>query len=794
MIVSYNWLKEYVDFELTPAELAEKMTDLGLEANIVSQFPDFFQSIVVGHVESVEKHPNADKLSVCEINIGGEGAETIVCGAPNIAAGQNVPVATVGTVFPGGHKIKKAKLRGVASNGMVCSERELELSDEHSGIMVLDSEAVPGTAINDYLSGGDFAIEIDLTPNRPDALGHMGVARDIAAALGRRLEIPPVKVEQADEPTADHIKIQIDDADGCPRYAARIVRGVKIGPSPAWLQQRLQAVGQRPINNVVDAANYILMDTGHPLHTFDMRYIEDNTIIVRRARTGEKMTTLDGKERELDDKMLLICDGQRPVALAGIMGGENSEVKDDTTDILIEGAYFDPVTVRRGSKLLQLPTEAAHRFERGADPDNAPYSVDRLAILIKDLAGGEILSGLVDANPGDIQPLEVSFRPSRCNMVLGTDIPASDMQPILENLGFDISAVDAEAWQVTVPTWRPDVTREIDLVEEVGRVYGYDNIPIPKRYTVSSKIQKKTPDVQREKVIDHLTARGFLQAYAISLVSEDRHPALFGDEKPVFLSNPLSQEMTTVRSSLLPGLETIVAYNLNRKQNDLRICEIGQVCHVDEQSDTGALETTRVAIVLTGREHEKHWLRDEESTGIYHLKGHLRELFDSVIGTDVLFRSTEHDLFENGVEIVIEERVIGYLGELSDQRLKAEGIKVDVAYAEFVLENLETPAARYQDIAVFPSVERDMSILVDKSASYDDLQEVIEKNGGKYLILSRLYDLYEGKGIAPDKKSLTFRLVFQNPERTLTEKEVDRDFQRVVRGLEDTYKAKLREA
>jgi len=796
MIVSYRWLNEYLEIDISPQQMADKLTSIGLEANIVSQFPDFFEHVRIGEVLTVAPHPNADRLQVCQVNMGEGEPATIVCGAPNVAAGQKVPVATIGTTFPNGITIKKAKLRGVASNGMICSEHELDLSDDRSGIMVLDPAAEPGSNFEAYLSGGDVAIEIDLTPNRPDALGHLGVARDLAAALDTTFTLPKIDLKEGNQPAADEIKIRIEDPYGCPRYAARIVKGVQIGPSPRWLQQRLSAVGQRPINNVVDAANYVLMETGQPQHTFDMRYIQDSTIIVRKAEKGEKMVTLDSKERELDEETLLICDGQRPVALAGIMGGENSEVKDDTTDILIECAYFDPVTIRRGSKFLQLSTEASHRFERGVDPNGIPYALDRLAQLIRDLAGGEILKGQVDAYPCPIEPCQVDFRPARCNAVLGTDIEAGEMAAILRRLEMQVDEQDPTAWTVTVPTFRPDVEREIDLIEEVGRIYDYDRIPVPKHFRIgASKIQKPGPDQIRENVADHLAARGFYQTYSNSLVGAGDHPMVLGDEEPVLLANPLTQDMSTVRSSLLPNLEAIVRHNQNHRQLDLRLFEIGQVSSLDPSADSGARERTHLGIVLTGIECKKQWHQEEQVVTAYHLRGQIEELFQRCFRQSLEFEAGKHDLFRNALIIRHGDEVLGVMGELSSNRLDQSDLRGPVYYAELIMPTREVPQIpHFQKPAVFPTVERDLSILVPAQVAYQDIEAEIEKNGGKYLIYSRLYDLFEGKSIARDQKSLTFRLVFQNRERTLTEKEVDRDFNRVLKGLETAFNAKLREA
>ena len=793
MNISYNWLKEYIDIDLEPEILAEKLTHAGLEAVIVETLPEFFKSIVVGHVISKEKHPDADKLSVCMIDLGDDEPKQIICGAPNIAAGQNVPVATIGTTFPDGMKIKKAKLRGVVSNGMVCSERELDLSQDHAGIMVLDKDAELGMDMKAYLSGNDVSIELDLTPDRSDALGHIGVARDLGALLDIQMRKPVVEVNESSTPTSSLLSIELADPQACPRYAARIVRNVKIAESPSWIRQRLQAAGIRSINNVVDAANYVLMETGHPLHTFDLRYIEGGKIVVRKAEHKEKITTLDGKERELDDSVLLICDGKKPVAVAGVMGGENSEVKDDTTDLLLESAYFDPVVVRRGAKKLQLATDASHRFERGTDPNGIPYALDRLASLIVELAGGEITQGQVDAYPTVIEPLEVVLRTERCNAILGTDINASTIAKILN--GLELFHKESEGvFHVRVPTFRPDITREIDLIEEVGRIFGYNNIPVPQHFSIANKINKKTPDQMREKIIDHLAAVGFNQIYGNGLLAVDEHPSVFGDEEALLLANPLSRDMASMRSSLLMGMAKVADYNINRRQSDLKIFELGQVSTVDLDSDTGARETSHLGLFVSGEIRNKQWSQETEVADIFHMKGILTSTFRDLFGVQLNYLSIEHDLFTESMAVILDEDVIGVLGNIKtiNQSLKS----VSGVYAELrISEKLGLDRdIKYESVSIYPTVERDLSILIDSMVPFGQINETIQKNAGKSLVYSRLYDIYEGKSIASGKKSLTFRLVFQNKTRTLTEKEIDKDFRRILKGLEDAYNATLREA
>jgi len=794
MNISYNWLKQYIDIDLSPVDLAQKLTAIGLEANIVEQFPEFFKSIRVGYVISREKHPDADKLSVCQVDMGDEEPHQIICGAPNVAVGQKVPVATIGTTFPNGMVIKKAKLRGVFSSGMICSERELELSENHDGIMVLDDATELGTDMTRYLSGNDVSLELDLTPDRSDALGHIGVARDLSALLNIPMHKPEFKLIENGPATSDLLKVEIQSTDACPRYAARIVNNVKISESPTWLRQRLQTAGIRSINNVVDAANYVLMETGHPLHTFDSRYIEGGSIIVRMANENEKITTLDGKERKLDSSVLLICDANKPIAVAGVMGGENSEVKDDTTDLVLESAYFNPVVVRRGARKLQLSTDASHRFERGTDPNGIPFALDRLASLIIEVAGGELTKGQVDSYPEEIQPVEVAFRAPRCNKILGTQIAAQTMKTILTGLGMSVKDSGDQAFIVTIPTFRPDITREIDLVEEVGRIYGYDNIPTPEHFSIANKTSKTTPDQMREKVMDHLAATGFNQIFGNSLVSVDEHPTVLGDEEALVLANPLSREMATMRTSLFPGVIKAAVYNVNRRQSDLKLFEIGQVSTLDTTIDTGAREQTHLALIISGELQNQQWSQPPVNADLFHLKGLLAALFADLFKERIGFVSVDHPLFPDALSIVQNEKKIGILGKLREDQTDSK--LVNGIYAELYLpESLGLKnEIKYENISVFPSVERDLSFMVDSSVMYTDLEKVINENAGKYLIYSRLYDIYEGKSIASGKKSLTFRLVFQNKTRTLTEKEIDKDFRRILRGLEDAYNATQREA
>ncbi|MCF7797524.1 MAG: phenylalanine--tRNA ligase subunit beta [Lentisphaeria bacterium] len=796
MIISYQWLRDYVEFTLSPEELCEKLTSLGLEAYVSSQYEPFLNEIIIGELVACQPHPDSDHLSICQVQVNQADIHQIICGAPNVAQGQRVPVALPGTMLPGGLEIKPVKLRGEKSNGMICSEKELGLSESHEGILVLGEKAPIGGAFVDYLTGGETAIEIDLTPNRPDAMSHIGVARDVAALLQQSLIKPRPEFQESAVSTDSLVKITLDDPHGCPRYATRVIQGVIIGPSPQWLQERLQAVGLRSINNVVDAANYVLMETGHPLHTFDYDQLTGHEIVVRRARKNEKMITLDSKERQLNEEILLICDGDKPVAIAGVMGGENSEVTAQTVNILIESAYFDPVTIRRGAKFLGLSSEASKRFERGADPNGVIYALERLTGLIQEVAGGEVSKGVVDAYPKAIPPAEVRFRHERCSALLGVDIPAERQRQLLTGLGFTLLESSDRESTFQIPTFRPDITREADLFEEVLRLYGQHNVPVNTHFRVTSQALGKSSHKFRNAVREILVGMGYHEMMAVSLVTEKQHPRLFGDEMPVELLNPGSREMTTVRSSLLPGMETALAYNLRHRQENIRLFEVGQVSTADGESDTGAREATHIAFLQHGLAQEKTWLTSETESTFYHLKGNLQQLWRSMTGTNPVLTAVKHEVLAHCFAIQSEQKIVGYVGELPGHRLEELDISGPVFYAEIKTlalekaywnrENIFTPYSQY------PVVARDLSIIINEQVSHAEIQKVIEEKGGNFLQESYLYDLYQGNTIAPGEKSLTFRLVFQTLDRTLTEQEVDQAFDRVVRSLKTECNANLR--
>ncbi len=706
------------------------------------------------------------------------------------------PLAKVGTVLPGGFKIKPAVIRGEKSYGMLCAEDELGISDDHSGIMILKDDAKVGKELSEYFERYGFNLDIDLTPNRPDCASHIGVARDLSVLTGNVLKIPDVKIDESNSPVENDIEIEIINKQGCPRYAARVVKGVKIGPSPEWLVNYMQSIGGRSINNVVDAANYVLMETGHPLHTFDLNYIEGRKIIVRSAQDGELVQTLDEEERELSRDVLLICDAKKPVAIAGIMGLLNSEISDDTTDILIESAYFDPPTIRRGSKYLGLSTEASYRFERGADHEGVIYAVNRVTQLIKELAGGEISKGILDCYPRKIEPVRVKIRFQRIDDLLGINVNREWIQKIFRRLGCDILNVDDVSIELISPTWRPDLVREVDYIEEVVRVYGMEKIPISKRISIHPAREYNPEYKFIEKVRSNLCGYGFYELYCNSLVHERHTHFTFSDIKPVKISNPLSRDMTFLRTSLIPGILNSVKQNINRRNFDLKLFELGYIQAVEIKSVTTAREMLRAAVVVTGNLEEQHWNQTTRVSDIFILKGVLEDLIRRFNVGNVLYKNYKHRYFGNIVKTEINGKPLAHFGELDIEYLNKEwSIEVPVFAMEVDLEMLFKASNfefQYTPLPAFPAIKRDISLTVNLETTVDTVKRKIVDKGGKLLKEVKFYDLYKGKNIDKELKSLTFNLVFQDSSRTLTDEEIDSLMSKIHKSLIKDLNAKLR--
>ena len=797
MNVTLNWLKTYIDFELSPSELADRLTMLGVEVESVKQLGAELEGVIVGSVTSIQPHPNADKLVLCQVDTGAAEELQIVCGAPNVREGMFAPVATIGATLPVGLTIKRAKLRGETSQGMLCSEKELGLSDDAAGLMELSTDTPLGAPLSEALGLDDIVFELEITPNRPDCLSLIGVAREIRAETGNPLKLPTVDLRESGINVRDLTSVSIDAPDLCPRYAARVIQGVKVAESPAWLQQRLESVGIGVINNIVDVTNFVLMEYGQPLHAFDYDKLTENRIVVRRATNDEQITTLDEVERELTPDMLVIADAEKPVALAGIMGGYDSEITGTTCDVLLESAYFNPSSVRATAKALGISTEASYRFERGADPGVVLTALDRAAQLIAELTGGTICAGTVDVYPGQ-QPLtQVQLRPERVNFVLGTTLEAAEMGQILNRLGFDVDAT-GEVYQVAVPTFRSDVTREIDLIEEIARVYGYDNIPttLPK-----GDIPVPTPNPKAEvhKRIKHfLLSSGMIEAVNYSFCAPTCFDRIrLNPDDPLRntlqLRNPLSPEMSVLRTTLTPGLLANAQHNRNHQIDTIALFEIGSVFVHDGEEK----EPERVGGVLAGQIGEGVYSNPHRSPDFFDIKGLVEGMLEvcGIVGWTL--QKTDIPTFHPGrnAEVLLGDRRIGVFGEVHPEVIENYDLPYKAYLFDFDLEGLAdaaTFAKRFEPISIYPKVARDLAIVVDKRILSDMPTKLIYTTGGGSVDSVRLFDVYEGEQVPEGKKSLAYTITYHSATETLTDKAVNALHDEVVKCLNRELGAELR--
>jgi len=794
MKIGLNWLKDYIAFDYTVEELANSLTMVGLEVEDIQQGQSDFQDVVVGKVTRVEKHSSTDTLSVCQVDIG-KTILTVICGAPNVSENQLVPVAKVGAILSEGVRIESKSIRGVQSEGMICSERELGISDHHDGILVLDKkDYTVGELFFPQAGQNDSALNINVTPNRPDCLSHIGVAREVGVILGEAFSKPEVVVKESTESIDDCISIEILDSVGCPRYSARVVYDVTVGPSPEWLKHRLESVGVRSINNVVDVTNYVLMETGQPLHGFDNDLIQGQKIIVRKAKPGEIFTTLDGENRSLMSEDLLICDGERPVALAGVMGGLNSEVSDHTQRILLESAYFDPMTIRRTAKRLGMSTEASQRFERGTDPNNTINAVNRAAQLLSEIAGGKVMEGVVDVYPQPVQMWEVSLRPSRITKVLGTEIPRENVLEILHFLGLEIRGENPLL--VTVPTFRPDLTREIDLIEEIVRHYGYEKIPAQLYSKMTLSYESNQEQNVTERMRDIFVGMGFLETMNNSMVSKEHISFITPNIPPVKVQNPLNPETVFLRTSLLGGLLDSVHWNKNHYENNLRLFEIGRIFRAKGKMLPDEVDS--IAGILTGSLRSKpFWGESERTIDFFHLKGALETFQEGLHIEGFEFKPERYDALkpETSMKIVCRNEQIGFMGEIRNEILEQWDIVNQIFAFEIVLNDLNEKCPqmlKFRPIPRFPSIKRDLSVVVKKEIPIGSLKDLIHQVGGEHLVSVEIFDVYQGHQIPSGKKSVALSLTFLSLNRTLKEKEVDPVMSAVIKALETSYSASLR--
>lgn len=803
MKISYNWLKEYVDIALSPEEIDRILTGLGIEVEKIEDYSKTYQNFVIGKVLKSEFVEGSDHLHYCEVTDSRENF-SVICGAPNVASGQIVVIGLVGAVLPAnGMKLEKRKIRGLVSNGMICSKYELGIEDDHSGIWVLPEDTPVGINFSDWYGLKDIIFEISVTPNRGDCLSHIGIAREIAAYCNIPVKYPKINLKENDQNINDFAKVEIIDAEKNPRYCARMVRGVTVKESPEWMKKRLTSVGLRPINNIVDVTNYVLYELNQPLHAFDFDKLAKGTIIVKTANDGDKFTTLDGKERELDNQMLMINDGEKPVAIAGVMGGENSEITATTTNVLIESAYFNPSSVRRTSKKLGLSSDSSYRFERGADWKMAEVAANKAAQLIAELGGGEVVGGLIDVFPNPISIRKVDLRFDRTRKILGIDISNDYIVELLTRLNFEVTNVTAEKASVTVPTYRSDIALEIDLIEEIARLHDYDNItpqfisqidtnaqPIPEKLAIPK---------QRAKTKQFFTNRGFNEILTQNMI-EPGVAKFFSDEF-VEIANPLGEDLSIMRPSLIPSLLKAIRNNERVGNDILKFYEIGKVfkpINSEHSFLQGISEEENLIIGLSGYATEKQWGIAERKFDFWDIKGVVTEYFEYFRYKGIKFAETTEEVpgfSSNLLQILHKNQVVGIVGEISDELMKYYDITLPVNCALIDLSKLykiEKAEAKYAPVSPYPSVYRDLAFIVDDKIAAGAVLSNIISNGGNLLKRCQLFDMYKGKPIEQGKKSLAFSLEFSSSSKTLTEEEIEPLIVEIVKAVENQFSAILR--
>ncbi|HEU4963747.1 MAG TPA: phenylalanine--tRNA ligase subunit beta [Bacilli bacterium] len=830
MKISYQWLRDYIEIEdLTAEQIGAKLTEGGIEVEVFTPLNQGVTGVVVGHVLETRPHENADKLRVCTIDAGTGEHLQIVCGAPNVAPGQKVPVAVVGSVLPGDFKIKKAKLRGVESHGMLCSAKEIGMDvkllpkEQTEGLYILPEDAPIGTDIPEYLYLNDIVFELDLTPNRSDCLNYRGVAYELAALLDRPLKDEKLAYHDVSnkqgyanaigatlhdlngvdftQPSPVSVKVE---SDNCTKYAAQVVKGLTVGESPLWLQARLLAVGVRPINNVVDVTNYVMFEMGQPLHAFDLDKVADNTIIVRQANEGEKHVTLDGIERNLDPSMLVIADPQKAIGLAGVMGGENSEVDDNTTTIVLESAYFDPGTTRKTGKALGLFSEAQKRFEKGMiDQGMITQALLRAAHLIAELAGGEVVDMPVEVTKQPIEGHTLELRLERVNGLLGTAITDEEMVDVLRRLGFDVTGYKVDGvHRVTAPTRRPDMLREVDLIEEVARVYGYDKIPVTLPQGAYVQGQLTPAQKLRHAIREVLIHAGMTEAvtYTFAAPGHLEKFGLHGEEKlnkQLALLHPMSEERSVLRTHMLPSLAEVVQYNRNRKQNDLAIFEVGKVFFPHEDTTQLPTEKMQVAGILTGNYGAAGVGEKRNPVDFFTIKGIVESLFDALGIQDVTYERMELPGMHPGrtAGILKGDLPLGFVGALHPE-VEAVNELAPTYYfqlgLEELLEAMKDRSQTVKSLPKFPAMGRDIALLVDVDVAAGTMLDTIRGAAGDLLESVEIFDLYQGAQVPEGKKSVAYALVYRSPERTLTDEEVTARHEQVLTALKERHGAELR--
>ncbi|MFN7676518.1 phenylalanine--tRNA ligase subunit beta [Flavobacterium sp.] len=806
MKISYNWLKQFIKIDLKSEETATLLTDLGLEVEVVEKYQSVrggLEGVVVGHVLSCEKHPDADRLRITTVDLGDGNPVQIVCGASNVAKGQNVPVATIGTkLFDAAgvaFEIKKGKIRGQESHGMICAEDELGLGTSHEGIMVLDANLKPGTpAAKVFNIENDEVFEIGLTPNRADAMSHYGVARDLRASLLQKnsnieLITPSVSTFRIDKRTLK-IDVDVKDSKLAPRYCGVTLSGLTVKPSPEWLQNRLKAIGITPKNNIVDVTNYILHDLGQPLHAFDAAKI-NGKIIVKTLAAGTKFTTLDAIERTLHEEDLMICDEKGPLCIAGVFGGINSGITETTNSIFLESAYFNPVSIRKSAKRHGLNTDASFRFERGIDPNITEFALKRAALLIKEVAGGEITSDIIDIYPKKMEDFPVFLNFDKTAKLIGQELPEETIKKILASLDIKITTVSDAGLGLIIPSYRVDVQREIDVIEEILRVYGYNNINFTKKLNASVSNSARTEDYKVQNIIaNQLNSLGFHEMMANSLTTPHYVvlSEMLKEEYNVMMLNPLSNDLSAMRQSLLfSGLEA-VSYNINRRNSDLKLFEFGKTYH---KLPSGYVEPKHLTLFASGNRSEESWTNAQKPTDFFLFKGYVTSVLERLGINKIQNKPATSDVFAEGMAIACGNDILVEFGTVKKSILKYFDIKQEVFYADFnwnLILKLISTKIKFTDIPKYPEVRRDLALLVDQSVAFDAIYSIARQTEKSLLKDINLFDVYEGKNLPEGKKSYAVSFTLQDNSKTLTEEQIDKIMNKLQKNMEIELGASLR--
>jgi phenylalanyl-tRNA synthetase beta chain len=806
MKISYNWLKQFIKIDLKSEETATLLTDLGLEVEVVEKYQSVrggLEGVVVGHVLTCEKHPDADRLSITTVDLGDGNPVQIVCGASNVAKGQNVPVATIGTkLFDASgvaFEIKKGKIRGQESHGMICAEDELGLGTSHEGIMVLDANLKPGTpAAKVFNIENDEVFEIGLTPNRADAMSHYGVARDLRASLLQKnsnieLITPSVSTFRIDKRTLK-IDVDVKDSKLAPRYCGVTLSGLTVKPSPEWLQNRLKAIGITPKNNIVDVTNYILHDLGQPLHAFDAAKI-NGKIIVKTLAAGTKFTTLDAIERTLHEEDLMICDEKGPLCIAGVFGGINSGITETTNSIFLESAYFNPVSIRKSAKRHGLNTDASFRFERGIDPNITEFALKRAALLIKEVAGGEITSDIIDIYPKKMEDFPVFLNFDKTAKLIGQELPEETIKKILASLDIKVTTVSDAGLGLIIPSYRVDVQREIDVIEEILRVYGYNNINFTKKLNATVSNSARTEDYKVQNIIaTQLNSLGFHEMMANSLTTPHYVvlSEMLKEEYNVMMLNPLSNDLSAMRQSLLfSGLEA-VSYNINRRNSDLKLFEFGKTYH---KLPSGYVEPKHLTLFASGNRSEESWRNDQKPSDFFLFKGYVTSVLERLGILKIQNKPATSDVFAEGMAIACGNDILVEFGTVKKSILKHFDIKQEVFYADFnwnLILKLISTKIKFTDIPKYPEVRRDLALLVDQSVAFDAIYSIARQTEKSLLKDINLFDVYEGKNLPEGKKSYAVSFTLQDNSKTLTEEQIDKIMNKLQKNMEIELGASLR--